>query len=202
MASSKTRKAVSGHRLSTPGDSLRGESSPSRAVAFTGAEIAAGKEIASLVAKYGPGVGEAISRALKGEEPFLVQLLASSKHGQFFFIDLRLRNVTEHSIYLEGVTINEPSKTHVDILHRRRGPNLSMTSRPEWTDKSNTPFPLLLPAYSEMEQSDEFYLRISETLPLQKRNTVTIELRISQLDKSKERSIMIPVRLRRTDSVE
>lgn len=160
----------------------------------TGVEPLLMEAAAHLAGKYGPPLAEAVYHAFKAKQKIFVQIDASWKADNSYFVALSLRNLTEHGLYLEDISLDEPKNQQLDLVRGYPGHN-SWTfgsSEIKASVVSNPPvLPFLLKA--GLDHAEEFTFRLPRTSKVE---TVKLKIAFTQLDQSKPGSESKVVRLR------
>ena len=164
----------------------------------TGAEPLLIEAVAHLAGKYGPPLAEAVYHAFKARQKIFVQIDASWKVENNYFVALSLRNLTEHGLYLENISLDEPKNVQLDVVlgYPVKGtPGMIMFggSAPKASaPKASAPvLPILLRA--GVDHAEEFTFRFPHTSKLE---TVKLKIAFTQLDQPKPGSESKVIRLR------
>jgi hypothetical protein len=195
------RKAQ-GSTSSTP----KGKARQHHEAVLTGWEIPAAEALISFVAKHGPSVGAAIYRAWKGKDTLFVQIDASWKTGDCYYVALGFLNLREHGVYLEDIWVSDPK--HTPIYMPVDGVLPTGTAfgggkeNIEWVGP-NKVLPRLIAAPAETSRPLRLLLRLMDPEEPEKsgtvfsaRTAVTLEYKFSQLDQPKpgQKTLMIQLR--------
>ncbi|ULA64402.1 MAG: hypothetical protein LZF86_130004 [Nitrospira sp.] len=78
--------------------------------ALTGLEGPIIEGMAALFEKFGPAVGSAMYKAYLGNTGLFIQIVSSQRENDYYVVELTIRNVSEHGIYLEAFSLpNSPA---------------------------------------------------------------------------------------------
>jgi len=146
--------------------------------------------VGHLAEKYGPPLAEALYHAFKAEQKVFVQIDASWKVDSTYYVALSFRNLTEHGLYLEAISPEEPMNLQLDARHGY--PSLGMDlSTDEDSDAAkhwfSTPpltsvFPILL--QPGVDHAERFTLRLLHGTDSEL-ETFTLKMVFTQLDQPK-----------------
>jgi hypothetical protein len=103
--------------------------------------------LATLVAKFGPGVASAINKAYTGNTMLFIQIISSRQENDYYVVELKLGNVSEHGIYLESFSLPDSPDVQLEIGHEvRHYEGMGSFDRLEWCPVENSSFlPVHLP---------------------------------------------------------
>lgn len=88
--------------------------------ALTGLEGPILEGMATLFEKFGPAVGSAMYKAYLGNTDLFIQIASSHRENDYYVVELTLRNVSEHGVYLETLSLPDSPKAPLEIGHRVR----------------------------------------------------------------------------------
>ena len=128
--------------------------------ALTGLEGPILEGMATLFEKFGPAVGSAMYKAYLGNTDLFIQIVSSHRENDYYVVELTLRNVSEHGVYLETLSLPDSPKVPLEIGHKvRKDTGISIDLIVVWEPADRSSF---LPAHLRPggEDSKTVWLRI------------------------------------------
>ncbi|SPP66738.1 hypothetical protein [Nitrospira lenta] len=168
--------------------------------ALTGLEGPIIEGMATLFEKFGPAVGSAMYKAYLGNTDLFIQIASSHREGDYYVVELTLRNVSEHGVYLEALSLPDSPKVPLEIGHKvRKDTGMTIDQVLVWEAVDQSTF---LPAHLRPggDDSKTVWLRIG---PISKQpdkladvKSMKLGYRYSPLDEATSTDKTIRVRLR------
>jgi hypothetical protein len=146
---------------------------------MTGLEPLVMEAAAHLAVKYGPPLAEAVYHAFKSRQKIFVQIDASWKAANDYFVALSLRNLTEHGLYLEDISLDEPRNQQLDVERGYPGNKMNFGSA---AIKASKPAVLPILLKVGVDHPEEFTFRLPDASKLE---TVKLKIAFTQLDQPK-----------------
>ncbi|MEQ1793542.1 MAG: hypothetical protein ABL970_05050 [Nitrospira sp.] len=113
--------------------------------ALTGLEGPIIEGMATLFERFGPAVGSAMYKAYVGNTGLFIQIVASRQENDYYVVELMIRNVSEHGIYLETFSLPNSPAVPLEIGHKvRKDTGMTSDLVLEWNTIKKTTF---LPAH-------------------------------------------------------
>lgn len=134
-----------------------------------------------LAVKYGPPLAEAVYHAFKARKKIFVQIDASWKAANDYFVAFSLRNLTGHGLYLEAISLDEPRNQQFDLArgYPRQEPRLMNfgSASIKAAIKAGSVLPILLEV--GVDHAEEFTFRLPDASKLE---TVKLTTAFTPLD--------------------
>lgn len=146
--------------------------------ALTGLEGPIIEGMATLFEKFGPAVGSAMYKAYLGNTGLFIQIVSSRQENDYYVVELTIRNVSEHGIYLETFTLPNSPAVPLEVGHKvRKDTGMSTDLVMEWDAVKKTTF---LPAHLRPGGDDykTLWLRIG---PISKQKDKLADLKSMKL---------------------
>lgn len=113
--------------------------------ALTGLEGPILEGMATLFEKFGPAVGSAMYKAYLGNTGLFIQIVSSRQENDYYVVELTIRNVSEHGIYLESFSLPNSPVVPLEVGHKvRKDTGMTSDLVLEWNTIKKTTF---LPAH-------------------------------------------------------
>lgn len=113
-----------------------------------------------LAVKYGPPLAEAVYHAFKARKKIFVQIDASWKAANDYFVAFSLRNLTGHGLYLEAISLDEPRNQQFDLARGYPGQQPRPMNFGSASIKAGSVLPILLEV--GVDHAEEFTFRLPD----------------------------------------